>query len=361
VGRWAGGPVGRWAGGPVKCALWAALLGAGPALQAQQILPRPGMVLNYSHKQTDRDFDKQFLVTVLSVDTNMTIFQSYFLDALGKNQKLYPDTVSRREMLGARAVGVGAGMNAYEQVRNRTIMTLSKRVYQQLKRDGRVDEVGSFVILGEDQVFRLQGSQQLVGTETLTVVLDGKPRTVQALHTKGSFERLSPMLEVPAENWYLDDPEYPWVLRIEQKIGDKEYHVRLGTIDTSPVSAAKALDAALAGGGCRAQVYGIYFGYNSATVTPVSEPTLGQVAAVLKQHGDWAVTIEGHTDSIGGAKYNQELSGRRAAAVKQWLVEHGIGAARLSTAGIGLGHPLAPNNTLEGRARNRRVELVRKC
>ena len=330
-------------------------------LAAQSIPPRPGMVLNYSHKQTDREYDKQFLVTVLSVDTNLTVYQSYFLDDLSKNRTFFPDTVSRREQLGARAVGVGAGSNAIERVRNRTIMTLSKRVYQQLKRDGRVDEVATYIILSDVDVIRVQGSQQLVGTDTLTVIFDGKPRTVQALHTKGTFTRLAPMLEVPAENWYLDDPEYPWVLRIEQKIDNKEYHVRIGTIDTSPGSAAKALDAALAGGGCRAQLYGIYFGYNSAAVTPVSEPTLTGVAGVLKQHADWSITIEGHTDSIGGAKYNQELSARRAAAVKQWLVDHGIGAARLSTAGIGLSKPLAPNNTLGGRARNRRVELVRAC
>jgi len=339
----------------------AALALAAAPLQAQQIPPRAGMVLNYSHKQTDREYDKQFLVTVVSVDTNQTIFQSYFLDDLSKNRTMFPDTVSRREMLGARAIGVGAGSNPLERIRNRTIMALSKRVYQQLKREGRMDDVATYVILSDVDIFRVQGSQQLVGTETLTVVLDGKPRTVQALHTKGTFFRAAPMLEVPAENWYLDDPDFPWVLRIEQKISGKEYHVRLGTVDTQPVSAGKDLDAALAGA-CRADVYGIYFAYNSATVTPVSDPTLAQVASVLKQHGDWTLTIEGHTDSIGGAKYNQELSARRAAAVKQRLVErYGIPAPRLSIAGVGLGRPLAPNGTLEGRARNRRVELVRPC
>ncbi len=333
-------------------------------LSAQRIPAHPGMVFNYAHKQTDREYDKQFMVTVLSVDTNQTVFQSYFLDELGKNRTMYPDTVSRREWLGARGVGVGAGMNAYERVRNRTIMALSKRVYEQLKRDRRVDEVATYVImsgLGESEAYRVQGSLELVGTETLNVVIDGKPVTVQALHTKGRFTRMGPMLDVTAENWYLDDPDFPWVIRIEQTISGKEYHVRLGTVDTQPVDAAKQLDAALAGA-CRAQTYGIYFAYNSAAVTPVSDPTLAQVAAILKQHGDWTITIEGHTDSIGGAKYNQELSARRAAAVKQRLVEkYGVGAARLSTAGVGLGRPLAPNGTLEGRARNRRVELVRPC
>jgi outer membrane protein OmpA-like peptidoglycan-associated protein len=319
------------------------------------------MVLNYAHKQTDREYDKQFLVTVLSTDTNQTIFQSIFVDELPKHRTIYPDTVSRREWLGARAVGVGAGTNSLERIRNRTIMALGKRVYQQLKRDGRADEVATYVIMSDiNQIYRVQGSLELVATETLTVVLDGAPRQVRALHTKGTFFRASPMLQVPAENWYVDDPDFAWVIRIEQKINGKDYHVRLGTVDTSPSDQGKQLDAALSGSSCRAQTYGIYFAYNSAEVTPESDPTLAQVAGVLKQHADWSLTIEGHTDSIGGVKYNQELSARRAAAVKQRLVDrYGIAGSRLSSAGVGLGRPLAPNGTLEGRARNRRVELVR--
>ena len=328
---------------------------------AAQIPLKPGMVLNYSHLQTDRNYDKEFLVTVLSVDSNQTVFQNYFLDEVGKFT-LYPDTVSRREWLGARAVGVGTGSNLVEHVRNRTVMALGKRVYQQLKQNGRVDEVATYIVFpGIAQ--RVQGSLELVGTDTMTVVIDSKPVTVHALHTKGHFTRMvPPMLDVPAENWYLDDAELPWVLRIEQEISGKQYHVRIGTVETTPASSAAALESALKSKPCRAEVYGVYFGYDSAVIPPVSEPTLAQVAQVLKQHGDWSITIEGHTDSIGGAKYNQELSARRAAAVKQRLIEkYGIAAARLNTSGIGLAKPLATNATQAGRARNRRGELVRAC
>jgi outer membrane protein OmpA-like peptidoglycan-associated protein len=336
---------------------------AAAASRAQQIPARAGLVLDYSHLQTDRRYDKEFIVTVISADTNETVFQAYFLDEVAKGRHLFPDTVSRREWLGARAVGVGAGANQIERIRNRTIMALSKRVYQQLKQTGRMDDVATYIIVGDaDAIYRVQGSQQLVATETLTVVIDGQPRTVQALHTRGKFARyVPPIIQVEAENWYLDDSLYAWVLKIEQVIDGKPYHVRLGTASTSPPDAGKALDAALAGA-CKADMYGIYFAYNSAAITPLSEPTLGQVAAVLKAHGDWTLTIQGHTDSIGGAKYNQELSARRAAAVKTRLVEHyGVAAARLKTDGVGLARPLAPNTTLEGRARNRRVELVRPC
>jgi outer membrane protein OmpA-like peptidoglycan-associated protein len=74
------------------------------------------------------------------------------------------------------------------------------------------------------------------------------------------------------------------------------------------------------------------------------------------------VTIEGHTDSIGGPRYNQDLSERRAAALKGELVgRHKVAPVRLGTRGFGASRPLEPNTTLEGRARNRRVELVRPC
>ena len=74
------------------------------------------------------------------------------------------------------------------------------------------------------------------------------------------------------------------------------------------------------------------------------------------------MTIEGHTDSIRGPRYNQDLSERRAAALKGELVgRHEVAAVRLGTRGFGASRPLEPNTTLEGRARNRRVELVRPC
>lgn len=113
---------------------------------------------------------------------------------------------------------------------------------------------------------------------------------------------------------------------------------------------------------CRVPVPGIYFEFASDQLNPASEPWIREVAGLLHRHPEWPVTIEGHTDSIGGPRYNQDLSERRAGALKQELVgTHGIPAARLSTRGFGLSRPLEPNTTLEGRARNRRVELVRPC
>jgi len=92
-----------------------------------------------------------------------------------------------------------------------------------------------------------------------------------------------------------------------------------------------------------------------------SEPTLREIAEVLRRNPDWILSIEGHTDDVASDRYNLELSGRRAAAVKAALgAQFSIAGTRLTTAGFGESRPQDRNDTVEGRARNRRVELVRR-
>src|SRR5262249_44638638 len=110
----------------------------------------------------------------------------------------------------------------------------------------------------------------------------------------------------------------------------------------------------------RAEVYGIYFDFASDKIKPESEPVLQGISKALKDHPAWTLQVNGHTDNIGGDDYNLDLSRRRAAAVKQALVaRYHISADRLATSGFGASQPKEPNDTLYGRARNRRVELIR--
>jgi outer membrane protein OmpA-like peptidoglycan-associated protein len=110
----------------------------------------------------------------------------------------------------------------------------------------------------------------------------------------------------------------------------------------------------------RVATQGIYFDTGSDRLRPESTPTLKEIAQMLAEHADLRLTIEGHTDNVGDAKANRELSQRRAAAVTAYLVEkHGIAASRLANAGFGDTKPAAPNTTPEGRQQNRRVELVK--
>ncbi len=102
----------------------------------------------------------------------------------------------------------------------------------------------------------------------------------------------------------------------------------------------------------------ILFDFAKAHVRPDAERTLLEVAGVLQAYGERAVRIEGHTDAIASEAYNLELSRRRAEAVRDWLVSHGIAAERLRTVGHGESRPVADNATAAGRQHNRRVEIV---
>ena len=110
----------------------------------------------------------------------------------------------------------------------------------------------------------------------------------------------------------------------------------------------------------RAEIPDIFFRFDSDEIREESDRRLAEIAAVLKRHPDWKLRVEGHTDSLAADDYNLKLSQRRAAAVKHALAKKfGIDPARLTPEGFGESRPRATNDTLFGRARNRRVELVR--
>lgn len=107
-------------------------------------------------------------------------------------------------------------------------------------------------------------------------------------------------------------------------------------------------------------LYGIQFDTGKAAIKPESEPLLGEIVSLLRENASLKLSVDGHTDNVGNKKANQALSKQRAEAVKKWLVAKGVSASRLSAAGFGDAHPIADNRLEEGRAKNRRVELVKK-
>lgn len=104
----------------------------------------------------------------------------------------------------------------------------------------------------------------------------------------------------------------------------------------------------------------VNFDFAKDTLKPDAAPVITQVVSLLKANPSYQLVIEGHTDNVGGADFNQKLSERRAAAVVDALVKGGIAKDRLSSIGLGDTKPVASNDTSEGRASNRRVELVKK-
>jgi outer membrane protein OmpA-like peptidoglycan-associated protein len=102
----------------------------------------------------------------------------------------------------------------------------------------------------------------------------------------------------------------------------------------------------------------VLFGFERSDLNKDGQQSVAELAAFLKQHPDRTVDITGHTDSRGSAKYNEDLSAKRAGSVRQALIANGIDESRITARGMGPANPIASNNTHAGRQQNRRVEVV---
>jgi outer membrane protein OmpA-like peptidoglycan-associated protein len=202
----------------------------------------------------------------------------------------------------------------------------------------------------------LSGSIERVkgGTSSIPMLVNGKRVPLAVLHAKGRLSdgRNSEEFEFHV----LDDPDNPILLR-SRGAGTSSSLVRIEY--PLPKASARTIEGELAAERS-AEIHGIYFSFASDVIRPQSERVLAEIAAALKGNPGWRLRIDGHTDGVGADAANLDLSRRRAAAVKKALVgRHGIAAARLTTGGHGESQPKADNATVEGRARNRRVELIR--
>jgi outer membrane protein OmpA-like peptidoglycan-associated protein len=184
---------------------------------------------------------------------------------------------------------------------------------------------------------------------TFHTLINGRATDLPALHATGVLGGN------PATLTVLDDPANPLLLNFQ--ISTLRFTINIAKI-SYPIP--RALEAQLRDER-RADIYGIYFDFDSSGLRSESSPVLAEIADALQQHPDWRLRISGHTDNIGSASRNLELSMQRAQAVKQALEDlHSIQADRLSVDGFGDTRPKSTNATVEGRALNRRVELVRE-
>lgn len=105
----------------------------------------------------------------------------------------------------------------------------------------------------------------------------------------------------------------------------------------------------------------LLFEVDSHNLSPDSRTSLDQAAAVFNEQSKTAIIAQGHTDSTGGEAHNQSLSERRATAVMNYLIGRGVDGSRITALGYGEGYPVTSNDTIEGRKRNRRVDLLLKA
>ncbi|HEY2895731.1 MAG TPA: OmpA family protein [Gemmatimonadaceae bacterium] len=272
--------------------------------------------------------------------------------------------VRASDLAGAPRLDAVFPSNAPEESPGFTAFSISRAAYQKLLAAKQmpytittIEGAGGFGKLGDVFASRMtmRGTLSLPSPqpEPIPVLLNGARVSLPALHLKGSFALGAEKEQL--DMWVLADSTHPLIIRV---------------IDGTDVLQTVRID--LPGGElkmenqlatvCRAEIPGIYFAFNSAELDPASDPALSEMSKLLAKHADWTFAIEGHTDNIGGDASNQTLSEQRAEAVRGALVgRYHIAAGRLHSAGFGAKRPREPNTTIEGRARNRRVELVRPC
>lgn len=122
-------------------------------------------------------------------------------------------------------------------------------------------------------------------------------------------------------------------------------------------TAGSGIDVTQQGDGILVNLPDVTFAVDSTVISPSFQTSLDKVAQSMVQYPNSLVDVYGHTDSTGSAAYNMDLSKRRADSVARYLISRGVSSSRIQTQGMGMNYPVADNNTPEGRALNRRVEI----
>jgi len=200
------------------------------------------------------------------------------------------------------------------------------------------------------------------GTVPFGVLVNDRHVTVPAIHLRGVLDHEGE--RYASDMLVLADAAFPLVLSHVTSADSKHGRAeggRVVSINFPDPDAKKRMEDDLAAKR-PLEIYDIYFDYNSAAIKPESDSVLSELGSIMQRHPDWKLRVVGHTDSVGGSGAgNRVLSEKRAAAVKTTLTSrYGVATGRLDSGGAGDSQPLETNATLEGRARNRRVEIIRE-
>ena len=360
-------PPGLVAGG--ECAAPAGDAVQEIAAQAQATVPlKPGLTLAYAWTRTPQE-EYECLIHVTKIEP-AAIETSLSCDTAERGGP-FIRRICRADMHNARMLHTlyGAikvigptGEDEPETITGATAFSLSVDEFKRLKSTGKYTH--HYVEFNPSGQLEKNGIGELrvSGRETIKVIVNDEPLELPVIKTHGTLKWWirGQRLETEDTSVILDDERFP--LFIDQKSSNAITGSRIQFAKiTYPSEGRDSLEGALLETK-RVDVYGIYFDFNSDRIRPESEPVLKEIDSAMKRHPDWQLSIAGHTDNIGGnGEYNLQLSRRRSEAVRMTLVNRfGMSADRLASSGYGAGAPKDTNDTPEGRARNRRVELVRR-
>lgn len=243
-------------------------------------------------------------------------------------------------------------------VRGTTMFSLSTRAFEELKSIGNTRH--RYVSVSDGAIIAdIDGWLERESAGTMSAIVNDRPVELPVVRATGTLKgvAMGKPIQTRVAAAIVDDGRFPLVLDYAlPDVGSAGFSVRYSKV-SFPTDGT--LERQL-GGEQPVDVYGIYFDVNSDRLRTESDPVLRELADALQRNPQWQVTINGHTDAIGSVESNMELSRRRAEAVRLALVDrYGIAAGRLSTHGYGATVRKDTNDTPDGRARNRRVELVR--
>lgn len=276
----------------------------------------------------------------------------------------FDDTFGRDEQVRPGFTALSLSSTVYRQLHDAGSASFSLMVVPQEARAKAVSATALAALFTAPRV-RYKGNltRASAAPEPFPLLVNGIRAALPALRVKGSFA--NGLRRTGWEIWVLDDSAHPLILK--SVLGEDVFQMVRADLPGDPPAKRGAsaepglLEEALAKR-CRLELPGIYFAFGTAAIDPISDRVLSELAKALAGHPDWKIAVEGHTDSVGTDAANQALSRRRAEAVRARLAErHGVDTRAWGAVGYGAARPRESNATIEGRARNRRVELVRDC
>jgi outer membrane protein OmpA-like peptidoglycan-associated protein len=352
--------------------------------QAAATVPlKEGLTLAYVWTRTPQE-EYECLIQITKIDS-AAIDTTASCNMPG-NEGRHPRRVCRADLRSARmlhtlygAVKVlnASGEEEPETIVGATAFSVSSDDFAKLKQTGslvhRYVELASSDRLAKDG----GGEMRVEGKETMGVIVNDRPIQLPVIKLRGHMKWWirGQHLETEDTAVVLDDERFP--LWIDQQSSNENTRSRIqfakitypnkgsgsGDKGGDPLNGGGSGGGSVEGGllrNRRVDVYGIYFDFNSDKIREESEPVLQEIGEAMTRHPEWRISVDGHTDNIGGnGEANLRLSQRRSEAVRKALVTRfGITADRLTSGGHGAAAPKDTNDTPEGRARNRRVELV---
>lgn len=352
-------------------------------LASGRILFKPGTILTDSWSLPLADAESDNIIRSVSPESLVFEYKGIGATDIAMTHKIHPDfnqTVCAKDIVEGQAYATGWTFKSEKEPApglypGVSFLLVPGARFNDLKSTGSTKWVHLLYdymdALNEWELVAWKGTLTRVEPDDVPfpLIINDERVNVPAIHVRANLKvienagrggpgRPGPR-DQPAEAYILDDPNAPvmlsWMLGANMKEYDsfKVQLVRV-TYPRDKATIEQQLEK-----NRKAITWGINFDFNSDMIRPVSEPVLKEIAQAMADKPDWKLTITGHTDNIGGHAYNLALSQHRSAAVKQALVErYHVNPNRLSTSGAGDSDPVDTNDTLEGRARNRRVELT---